>query len=144
MRRTFTTAATIASLAFAIGVARGAEVDQIAQQKMIGLSKKAIVACLGAPAKSVRIGATDIWTYPIGAAPFETLFFAPAFSMAAGAPSGAEAGSCNVNIVLTNGAVSQVVYHGADGGPLQLGRQCLFAAQDCAAPAQPPVVRARY
>jgi hypothetical protein len=142
MKRTFITTGIAAFFAFAgCAAATEPEVDQIAQQKMIGLSKKKIVACLGAPAKRVRIGSTDIWTYPIGAAPFETLFFSPALSMAA---SGSGSGSCDVDVILTNGAVSQVVYRGADGGPLPLGRECLFQVQNCTEPAAPFVVRATY
>jgi hypothetical protein len=142
MKSLFMTAGTIAFFALA-GAGQGAEVDQIAQQKMIGLAKKKILVCLGAPAKRVRIGSTDIWTYPIGQARGDSPLFAPALSMAPPAVFGADDGACNVNIVMTNGAVSQVVYHAADGGPLPLGRQCLFAVENCAPPA-PAVVRATY
>jgi hypothetical protein len=144
MKSLIMTARTIAFLALASGVGQAAEVDQIAQQKMIGLSKKHIRICLGAPAKRVRIGSTDIWTYPIGQTIGDNPFFAPALSMAPPGVFGVDNGACNVNIVMTNGAVSQVVYHAADGGPLPLGRQCLFAVENCTAPATPFVVRATY
>ena len=144
MKSLIMTAGTIAFFALASGVGQGAEVDQIAQQKMIGLAKKKILVCLGAPAKRVRIGSTDIWTYPIGQTIGDNPFFAPALSMAPSGVFGADNGACNVNIVMTNGAVSQVVYHAADGGPLPLGRQCLFAVENCTAPAAPVVVRATY
>ena len=144
MKRLIMTAGTIAFFALASGVGQGAEVDQIAQQKMIGLSKKHIRICLGAPAKRVRIGSTDIWTYPIGHAVGDSPFFAPALSMAPPGVFGADNGACNVNIVMTNGAVSQVVYHAADGGPLPLGRACLFAVENCTEPAPSFVVRATY
>ena len=144
MKSLILAAGTIAFLALASGVGQGAEVDQIAQQKMIGLSKKHIRICLGAPAKRVRIGATDIWTYPIGQTIGDSPFFAPALSMAPTGVFGADNGACNVNIVMTNGAVSQVVYHAADGGSLPLGRQCLFAVENCTEPAASFVVRAKY
>ena len=143
MKSLIMTAGTIAFFALA-SAGQGAEVDQIAQQKMIGLAKKKILVCLGAPAKRVRIGSTDIWTYPIGQTIGDNPFFAPALSMAPSGVFGADNGACNVNIVMTNGAVSQVVYHAADGGPLPLGRQCLFAVENCTAPAAPVVVRATY
>jgi hypothetical protein len=144
MKSLIMTAGTIAFFALASGVGQGAEVDQIAQQKMIGLSKKHIRICLGAPAKRVRIGSTDIWTYPIGQTIGDNPFFAPALSMAPSGVFGADNGACNVNIVMTNGAVSQVVYHAADGGPLPLGRQCLFPVENCTEPAESVVVRATY
>ena len=144
MKSLILTAGTIAFFALASGVGQGAEVDQIAQQKMIGLSKKHIRICLGAPAKRVRIGSTDIWTYPIGQTIGDSPFFSPSLFMAPPFVFGADNGACNVNIVMTNGAVSQVVYHSADGGPLPLGRQCLFAVESCTEPAPPHVLRATY
>ena len=43
------------------------EVDQIAQQDMIGLSKKDILACMGEPAARRGLGeGTEIWTYAGG------------------------------------------------------------------------------
>jgi hypothetical protein len=144
MKRTLITAGTVVFFAAAGYAGQGAEVDQIAQQQMIGLSKKKILACLGAPAKRVRIGATDIWTYPIGEAHFESPFLAPAFLLAPSASAGLDKRACDVNIILTNGAVSQVVYHGAGGGPLPLGRQCLFAVQNCTSPVAPFAVKAAY
>jgi hypothetical protein len=144
MKSLFTIAGTIVFLALA-GVGQAAEVDQIAQQKMIGLAKKKILVCLGAPAKRIRIGSTDIWTYPIGKAVGDSPLFAPALSMAPLGVFGADNGACNVNVIMTNGAVSQVVYHAADGGPLPLARQCLFAVENCVGPAAAPfVVRAAY
>ena len=141
MNRTIKTIAAAGPIVFFALAAHAwePEVDQIAQQKMIGLSKKKIHACLGVPAKRVRIGSTDIWTYPIGLSHVESLFPAPALAMAPS--SSADTGACNVNIVMTNSAVTQVVYHNADGGELPLGRQCLFAVQNCT---EPFVVRAAY
>jgi hypothetical protein len=144
MKSLILTAGTIAFFLLASGVGQAAEVDQIAQQKMIGLSKKHIRICLGAPAKRVRIGSTDIWTYPIGQTIGDSPFFSPALFMALPGVFGADNGACDVNIVMTNGAVSQVVYHAADGGPLPLGRECLFAVQNCTEPAPGGVVRATY
>jgi hypothetical protein len=143
MKRTLITAGTVVLFAAASYAGQEPEVDQIAQQQMIGLSKKKILACLGAPAKRVGIGATDIWTYPIGEAHFESPFFAPAFLLAPSASAG-DKRACDVNVILTNGAVSQVVYRSADGGPLPLGRQCLFAVQSCTSPVAPFSVKAAY
>jgi hypothetical protein len=119
------------------------DVDQIAQRKMIGLAKKKILACLGEPDKRVRIGSTDIWTYRNGEARIESPFFAPVLSMSATAPA-VLGQSCNVNVIMTNGAVSQVAYAGANGGLLPLGEQCIFAVTNCTTPPAPVVVRAKY
>ena len=142
MKKTLTIAGTVAFFALAGCAGQGPEVDQLAQSKMIGLSKHRVLACLGVPAKRARIGSTDIWTYPIGDAHVESPLLAPAFDMALS--TSAASPTCNVNVVMTNGAVTQVVYHNADGGPLPLGRQCLFAVQNCMEPTQGVVVRATY
>ncbi len=120
----------LAFLALTVCEAQTLEVDQIAQQKMIGLSKKAIRACMGLPAKRVSISSTEIWTYATGKGEVGGFF------LASGANGMARFGSptdrfCNVNIVMTNAVVSQVTYSAPDGGELPLGEQCVFAVQNC-------------
>lgn len=116
-----------------------AESDQIAQQKMIGVSARGVRACMGAPAKKSIIGATQIWVYPSGSALVEG---GPLSLGVNGMASFfGDGGPCNVNIVLTNAAVSQIYYSAPDGGPLPLGALCTFAVGACA---EPPVVRAKY
>ena len=105
------------------------EVDQIAQQSMIGLAKKKILACMGAPAKRVRIGSTEIWTYPSGYLWTEGPAWAIGLNL--GAPPFGPRGLCNVKVVTTNARVSQVIYSGPDGGDLPLGQQCIFAVENC-------------
>jgi len=122
----------IIAAAFALAslaAAQAAEVDQIAQQKMIGLSKKKIRLCMGLPALRVAIGATDIWTYRTGGAQVEGFFLA---SGANGMASwfGPDR-FCNVNVVMTHARVSQVTYAASDGRPLPLGEHCDFAVENC-------------
>ena len=54
--------------ALMLGGCQPLEVDQVAQQSMIGLSKRDILACLGPPAETARQAgqATEIWTYAGG------------------------------------------------------------------------------
>jgi hypothetical protein len=129
MKTTFAIAATLALLALTVAAAPAAEVDQIAQQKMIGLSKKTIRLCMGWPAKRVAIGSTDIWTYRSGSAEVEGFFLAPGVNGMA-SWLGRDR-FCNVNVVMTNARVSQVTYHAPDGRPLPLGERCLFAVENC-------------
>jgi hypothetical protein len=105
------------------------EVDQIAQQSMIGLSKKMLLACMGAPAKRVTIGSTEIWTYPSGYLWTEGPAWAIGLNL--GAPPFGPRGPCDVKVVMTNSRVSQVTYSAADGGDLPLGQQCIFAVEEC-------------
>jgi hypothetical protein len=100
------------------------EVDQAAQARMIGLSKTKIRACLGAPDRRKTIGSTEIWSYRSGATQIEGQGFATF-----GNP---RHGQCSVNVVLTNGAVSQVNYAGVAGDSLDLGERCVFPVAACA------------
>ena len=129
MKSVFAIVATLAVLAF-VGAVQAAEVDQIAQQRMIGLSKKKIRACMGAPAHRVAIGSTDIWTYRSGAAAVEGFFQASGVNGMASwfAPDS----GCNVNVVMTNARVSQINYAAPDGRPLPIGEHCDFAVERCA------------
>ncbi|HYA73889.1 MAG TPA: hypothetical protein VEF36_12110 [Roseiarcus sp.] len=105
------------------------EVDQIAQQSMIGLSKKKILACMGAPARRVTTGSTEVWTYASGYLRTEGPAWAIGLNL--GAPPFGPSGSCNVKVVMTNSRVSQVAYSAADGSGPPPGQQCIFAVENC-------------
>ena len=102
------------------------EVDQVAQAKMIGLSKRAIHACLGPPAFRKSVGSTEIWAYENGTTEIEGQGFA-----SFGYPRHPH---CRVNIVMTNGAVSQINYAGPMGDSLDLGEHCVFPVAQCVGP----------
>jgi len=108
------------------------EVDQVAQQSMIGLAKKNILACMGAPAKRAAIGSTEIWTYSSGV--MQTEGPAWAIGLNLGAPPFGPSGPCDVKVVMTNARVSQVTYARPDGGDLPPGQQCIFAVENCVPP----------
>jgi hypothetical protein len=102
------------------------EVDQVAQAKMIGLSKKAIHACLGPPDAHKTVSGTEIWAYESGTTEIEGSGFA-----SFGYPRHPH---CRVNIVMTNGVVSQINYAGPMGDSLDLGERCVFPVNQCAGP----------
>jgi len=138
MNRAFPTAAFV--LIVGLGAcADRPEVDQIAQRSMIGLPARRVLACLGAPARTIPIGATRIWIYPGASARVEG---GPLSLGVNGLASGLTGGdrSCNLDVVLTNGAVSQIYYTAPDDGPLRLGESCAFAVRACVDPA----IRAAY
>jgi hypothetical protein len=102
------------------------EVDQVAQAKMIGLSKTKIRACLGPPDWRKPVGSTEIWSYGSGTTQTEGEGFATF-----GNPRHPH---CRINVVMTNGVVSQVNYAGLAGDSLDLGERCVFPAAACAGP----------
>jgi hypothetical protein len=122
MKRAFTIAVMLALSAVA-ACAWKPDADQIAQSRMIGLSKKAILACMGEPVRRRSIGATDIWWFASGTVRIEGEGIAT-FGYKRHA-------MCDVKIVLTKGMVSQVLYTGPDDDPLDLGERCSFDVEGC-------------
>jgi hypothetical protein len=109
---------------------RRPEIDQIAQQSMIGLSAKKILACIGDPFRRDVVGATQIWTYPVGH--METGGAVWAVGLNLGAPPLGPVGPCDVKIVFTKAKVTQVTYAAPGGGDLPLGQLCIFPVEACA------------
>jgi len=105
------------------------EVDQIAQSRLIGLSEKKILACLGEPAKRVAIGTEQIWTFRIGQMLNEGGLLALGLNEYA-TPFPPDR-ACNVNVVIDRHGVSQVTYAKADGRALPLGQLCEFDVNRC-------------
>jgi hypothetical protein len=106
------------------------EVDQVAQQSMIGLSKRDILTCLGQPAQRVPTGqATEIWTYVGG----QMRGYGPqwAIGLNTNLIPLAPGGSCDVVLVMTNARVSEVGYTAVDRSGLPLGRECVFPVERC-------------
>ena len=97
---------------------------------MIGLSQRAVLACLGRPANRAAAGeATEIWTYVGG----QMRGYGPqwAIGLNTNLPPFAWPESCAVEVVMTNGRVSQVGYAAAAGYALPLGRECRFPVERC-------------
>jgi hypothetical protein len=122
MKRALTIAAMLA-LSAAAARAWEPDTDQIAQAKMIGLSKTTILACMGEPIRRSSIGATSILWFASGAVRIEGEGIAT-FGYKRHA-------SCDVKIVLTKGRVSQILYTGPDDDPLDLGERCSFDVERC-------------
>jgi len=125
---------TIAALtlaALALGAcAEAPETDPIAQTRMIGLSERAILACMGRPAsRTAPAEAMEIWTYQSGVTTSDSPPWAAGTDFSLLAP----AAPCDVRIVMTNAHVSQVAYAMLDGRPPPSGRQCSFPIWTCAA-----------
>ena len=112
------------------GCATAPQTDLIAQRTMIGLSERAILACMGPPAhRTAPAEATEVWTYRSGV----TTTDSPAWSAGANFSLLQPAAPCDVRLVMTNWHVSQVAYALPDGRALPSGRQCSFPVWTCAA-----------
>lgn len=111
------------------GCADAPETDQIAQVRMIGLSERDVLACLGLPARRVGAAqATEIWTYRSGV----TTTDSPPWALGTDFSRLVPPAACDVRLVMTNRHVSQVAYAMPDGRGLPSGRQCSFPVWTCA------------
>ena len=89
--------------ALMLGGCQPLEVDQVAQQSMIGLKARDIHACLGPPTHRAPAGqATEIWTYSGG----QMRGYGPQWALLLNTnlPPFGGGGSCDVKLVMTNGA----------------------------------------
>jgi hypothetical protein len=116
--------------ALMLGGCQPLEVDQVAQQSLIGLRARDIHACLGPPQDRRPAGqGTEIWTYADG----EARGYGPQWALLlnTNVPPLAWPGRCQPKFVMTEGRVSQVTYAAGDGEPLPLGQECLFPVEAC-------------
>jgi outer membrane protein assembly factor BamE (lipoprotein component of BamABCDE complex) len=74
-----------------------AQIANYAQNKMVGLTKEQVLACMGSPASKATEGATEVWSYP--------------------------SGNCTVNVTMMDGRVSRMNYVGPTGGLLSQNEQ---------------------
>jgi hypothetical protein len=128
LRKSVAAAGLLISLT--LGGCQPLEVDQVAQQSMIGLSKRDILACMGQPAQRVPSGqGTEIWTYTGG----QMRGYGPqwAIGLNTNLVPFAPGGNCDVVLVMTNGRVSEVGYSAVDGGKFPLGQECIFSVERC-------------
>jgi hypothetical protein len=124
------------------------QVAQDAQDKMIGLKKEQVLACMGIPANKATEGATEVWSYNSGSGKVVGGSFGssttngsvtssiPGYATGQANTVGLGVGVasrrfCTVNVVMTNGLVTKVNYVGPTGGLLTPGEQCAFAVQNC-------------
>ena len=126
-------------------------IAQGAQEKMVGLSREQVLACMGPPSTKAAEGATEVWSY--GSGNDRTTTIGTGFAQTNGSISGERRGNqfsatgaatttslatinssrrfCTVNVVMTDGRVSKLNYAGPTGGILTGGEQCAFAVQNC-------------
>jgi outer membrane protein assembly factor BamE (lipoprotein component of BamABCDE complex) len=86
-----------------------------AQKSMIGMSKADLRGCMGAPEASAVNGDTETWTY-------------------GSASRGKSAGRCKADLVMTQGRLTRIDYHGDAGAEVTKGGVCGFIVEKCARP----------
>ena len=104
-----------------------------AKTEMVGLTKLAVLACMGSPAQRQADGRVEVWSYPPGGnstsfrtgnAAFGQWAFGTSFTHT-------QRRYCIVNITVQDGVVQRLNYVGRTGGLLTKGEQCGFAVEAC-------------
>jgi outer membrane protein assembly factor BamE (lipoprotein component of BamABCDE complex) len=86
-----------------------------AQKSMVGMSKEQVRGCMGAPESSAMNGVTEVWTYT-------------------SANRGKSSGQCKADLILAQGRISRIDYHGDAGNEVTRGGVCGFIVEKCARP----------
>jgi hypothetical protein len=114
-----------------------------AQEKMVGLTKEQVFACMGPPATKAAEGVTEVWSYNSGndrttVSTFGRSTTNVSISGGSGNASTLSTGVgissrryCNMSVVMADGRVNRVNYSGPTGGLLTGGEQCAFSVQNC-------------
>jgi hypothetical protein len=109
-----------------------AQVANEAQDRMVGLTKEQILACMGPPTSKASEGATEVWSYPSGNGRTDVATFGSVgrggFFSGGGV---AESRFCTVNVTMVDGRVNRMNYVGPTGGLLSPNEQCAFAVANC-------------
>lgn len=127
-------------MAAALVVALGGCAVQLSQQaddaknRMFGMSKEKILACMGPPANRMTEGATEVWSYASGDGRVDT---AGSFWSYGSYNASSQGHYCKIDVVMAQGRVSQVNYSGPSQGSGILGgvmagrEQCGYAMKNC-------------
>jgi hypothetical protein len=107
-----------------------AQVARDARVQMVGMSKEQVLTCMGPPANKAAEGQTEVWSYN---ASDGTVVVSGSTSY--GTFSGSSARRfCQINVVMSGGAVASVNYQGPTGGLITAGEQCAYAVDACVKP----------
>jgi outer membrane protein assembly factor BamE (lipoprotein component of BamABCDE complex) len=97
-----------------------------AQVQMVGMTKPAVLACMGAPVSRATEGTVEAWAYGAEGA-----------SVGAVVPVGttllatARRGRCTVNVIFDGPAVSRITYNASGSGFAVPQESCATAVQNC-------------
>lgn len=112
-----------------------ASIANEARESLIGKSKGEILACMGAPVRSVGSDGIEVLTYGSLGGDVRTFGQAEASrfgnQISASGYSRSITRSCEIDIVLGSGRVSRVNYRGRTGGLLTGGEACAAAVENC-------------
>ena len=107
-----------------------AEVAKAAQTQLIGLSRKDVLSCAGAPVREAKDDDIEFLTYVAGGDSTGAAV-GVANSSTGVASVSSHRRYCEVTFVLQRGVVTKINYSGRTGGYATAGEQCAFVVQNC-------------
>jgi hypothetical protein len=103
-----------------------------AKTRMVGLSREAVLACMGVPKKKASEGTTEVWSYlsTSGHGESQSETYKPTgFAFTNGSH---DRNFCTVNVVMKDGVVTRVNYNGPSTSSLFTSDdQCGYAVANC-------------
>lgn len=104
-----------------------AQVAKSAQSQMVGISKEAVLACMGPPHRRMAEGQTEVWGYDASSGS----------TVSRDAVSGSQSVDrlyCTINVVMNSGKVARLDYAGRTTGSdfgVASGQECAVAVRKC-------------
>jgi hypothetical protein len=108
-----------------------AEIASRAQIELVGMSKKDLLLCAGAPLREERAEDLEFLTFAGGGDSVGSAVATSTSPNTAMAVSKSAHRYCEATFVLKNGMVQKVNYQGRTGGLLTKGEQCAFIVENC-------------
>ena len=122
--------ATVVAAGWANSRFRRAEVEKAAQTQLIGMSRKDVLSCAGAPIREAKDDDTEFLTYVAGG-DSTGMAVGVANSSTGVASVSSHRRYCEVTFVLQRGVVTKISYSGRPGGYATAGEQCAFVVENC-------------
>jgi hypothetical protein len=110
-----------------------AEVAKEAQTALIGMQRRDLLSCAGAPVRQASDGDMEFLTY-VGGGDGNGVAMGVATAPVGVAITSSKHRYCEVTFVLSNGMVQKVNYAGRTGGWASEGEQCAFVVENCVKP----------
>ena len=111
-----------------------AKVAQQAKSDLVGMKKVEVISCMGAPSSFIKQDNVEVLTYRYDGDSHSIAMATSIDTDVAIVPMKTARRACIVDLVLTDGVVSRVNYHGRTGGLATQGEQCALLVRNCVRP----------
>lgn len=107
--------------------AQRASIAREAQTELIGMPKRDLLMCAGAPERQTTVDDVEVWTYT-GGGDSRSVAVATSNHVAFGTTTRRY---CEASFVIQDDKVVKLTYKGRTGGRSTKGEQCAFIVENC-------------